>query len=200
MCYYTASYLKSQFYRPGGVFWPFLDPREAKKGKKKVNRQTSEKKNYRQKKRTNAGYFVEKKSWLYDNYPQSYIRLLLRVFFVPTRYNTMHCSIKTPFCQRQYFAKSRGVLLKLFFSKFKKKAKFFIRYWFVGIWVTRGEYRMHINMEFKSSLYRSFENGGIHVVHNCTKSKIYSRPRMIRWVFDNFSYRNQKNFSLSFFL
>ena len=35
MCYYTASYLKSQFCRPGGVFWPFLDPREAKKGKKK---------------------------------------------------------------------------------------------------------------------------------------------------------------------
>ena len=35
MCYYTASYLKLQFCRPGGVFWPFLDPREAKKGKKK---------------------------------------------------------------------------------------------------------------------------------------------------------------------
>ena len=86
MCYYTASYLKSQFCRPGGVFGPFLDPREAKNGKKKVNRQTPDKKNYRQKKRTNAGYFVEKKSWLYDNYPQSYIRLLLRVFFVPTRY------------------------------------------------------------------------------------------------------------------
>ena len=61
MCYYTASYLKSQFFRPGGVFWPFLDPREAKKGKKKVNRQIPDKKNYRQKKRTNAGYFVEKK-------------------------------------------------------------------------------------------------------------------------------------------
>ena len=60
MCYYIASYLKSEFRRPGGVFWPFLDPREAKNGKKKVNRQTPDKKNYRQKKRTNAGYFVEK--------------------------------------------------------------------------------------------------------------------------------------------
>ena len=67
MCYYTASYLKSQFCRPGGVFWPFLDPREAKKGKKKVNRQTPDKKNHRQKKLTNTGYFAEKKSWLYDN-------------------------------------------------------------------------------------------------------------------------------------
>ena len=46
---------------------PFLDPREAKNGKKKVNRQTPDKKNYRQKKLTNAAYFVEKKSWLYDN-------------------------------------------------------------------------------------------------------------------------------------
>ena len=44
MCYYTASYLKLQFCRPGGVFWPFLDPREAKKGKKKLNRQTPDKK------------------------------------------------------------------------------------------------------------------------------------------------------------
>ena len=85
MCYYIASYLKSELCRPGGVFGPFLDPREAKNGKKKVNRQTPDKKNYRQKKLTNAAYFVEKKSWLYDNYPQSYIRLLLRVFFVPTR-------------------------------------------------------------------------------------------------------------------
>ena len=105
MCYYTASYLKSQFCRPGGVFWPFLDPREAKKGKKKVNRQTPDKKNYRQKKRTNAGYFVEKKSWLYDNYPQSYIRLLLRVFFVPTRYPPLtHFSteILTEIIQRKF--------------------------------------------------------------------------------------------------
>jgi len=46
---------------------PFLDSREAKKGKKKVNRQFPDKKNYPQKKLTNAGYFVEKKSWLYDN-------------------------------------------------------------------------------------------------------------------------------------
>ena len=86
MCYYIASYLKSQFCRPGGVFWPFLDPREAKKGKKKVNRQTPDKKNHRQKKLTNTGYFAEKKSWLYDNQPHSYIRLLSVVFFVPTRY------------------------------------------------------------------------------------------------------------------
>ena len=67
MCYYIASYLKSEFCRPGGVFGPFLDPREAKKGKKKVNRQTPDKKNHRQKKLTNTGYFAEKKSWLYDN-------------------------------------------------------------------------------------------------------------------------------------
>ena len=67
MCYYIASYLKSEFCRPGGVFWPFLDPREAKKGKKKVNRQTPDKKNYHKKKLTNAGYVAEKKSWLYDN-------------------------------------------------------------------------------------------------------------------------------------
>ena len=84
MCYYTASYLKSQFCRPGVFFGPFWTL-ERRKRAKKVNRQTSDKKNYRQKKRTNAGYFVEKKSWLYDNYPQSYIRLLLLVFFVPTR-------------------------------------------------------------------------------------------------------------------
>jgi len=69
-----------------GCFLALFGPSRGEKGQKKVNRQTLDKKNYRQKKRTNAGYFVEKKSWLYDNYPQSYIRLLLGVFFVPTRY------------------------------------------------------------------------------------------------------------------
>ena len=60
MCYYIAPYLKSEFCRPGGVFGPFLDPREAKNGKKKVNRQTPDKTNYRQKKLPIPGYLAEK--------------------------------------------------------------------------------------------------------------------------------------------
>ena len=60
MCYYTASYLKSQFCRPGGVVWPFLDPREAKKGKKKGKQTNSWQKNYRQKELQIPGYFAEK--------------------------------------------------------------------------------------------------------------------------------------------
>jgi hypothetical protein len=61
-------------------------PSRGEKGQKKVNRQTPDKNNYPKKKLTNAGYFAENKSWLYDNYSQSYIRLLLPVFFVATRY------------------------------------------------------------------------------------------------------------------
>ena len=43
-------------------FLALLDPREAKKGKKKLNRQTPDKKNYRQKKLQIPGYFSEKKN------------------------------------------------------------------------------------------------------------------------------------------
>ena len=89
MCYYTASYLKSQFCRPGGVFWPFLDPREAKNGKKKANRAKLLTKKITVKKNVRIlATLQKKKSWLYDNQPQSYIRLLLVVFFVPTRYKS----------------------------------------------------------------------------------------------------------------
>ena len=129
MCYYIASYLKLKFCRPGGVFWPFLDPREAKKGKKKVNRQTPDKKNHRQKKLTNTGYFAEKKSWLYDNQPQSYIRLLLVVFFVATRY-----IVRIPHSMTSLFsflpcmsAITKHFFYKIFFKNFDKGNFSFLR-------------------------------------------------------------------------
>ena len=51
----------------GVFFGPFWTLESQKRAKKRVNRQTFEKKNYRQKKLQIPGFFVEKKSWLYDN-------------------------------------------------------------------------------------------------------------------------------------
>ena len=67
MCYYTASYLKSEFCRPGGGFLALFGPSRGEKGQTKGKQTNSWQKNYPQKKLTNAGYFAEKKSWLYDN-------------------------------------------------------------------------------------------------------------------------------------
>ena len=82
----SASKVNFDFWGHQGIFRPFFDPRESKNTSEKVNRQTMTTQKCHQKKLGIFGYLKKLKSQLCDKNSQRYLKILLVVFFVPSRY------------------------------------------------------------------------------------------------------------------